>query len=329
MARQFRNRPIMRMLLSLKSAIDWVVAKLVGLLLHYLKKLPPEKSIDVAEKMARFLSPVLPRTRMARENVARAFPEKSAEEVTEIVRGVWGNVGRTIAEYVFLDHLIDINADDPTSGRIEIEGVEQFIKLRESSRPVVIFTGHTGNWEILPVAAAAHGLNITALFRPPNNRFLAKRLLKARRTEGGNLVPSRAGAAWALASVLDGGGAVGLLADQAFNRGPRITFLGRPATANPLAAKLAKQFDCDIQPARCIRLPNGRFRIELQPPIALVRGADGNLDIAAVTQTINEVIETWIRENPEQWLWLHDRWKIKPVKRKGRRRPASISDAKP
>lgn len=313
MSRLIRNPTVERALLLTKTASDWIVAKLLGLFLHVAKKLPAEKSTDFAEKFARSLAPVLPRSKMARKNIALAFPEKTPQEVDDIVRGVWGNVGRTIAEYVFLDQLIDIRPDDQDAARIELVGLENFHKLRDSKKPVVIFTGHTGNWEILPVAAATYGLHITALFRPPNNQFLAKKVLKARRTDGGHLVPSRAGAAWALASVLDKDGAVGLLADQAFTKGPLVQFMGRDATANPLASKLARQFDCDIHPARCIRLPKGRFRIELGGPVDIARKEDGNIDMQATTQAINTIIEGWVREYPEQWLWLHDRWKIKQI----------------
>ncbi|MEE9313141.1 MAG: lipid A biosynthesis lauroyl acyltransferase [Rhizobiaceae bacterium] len=316
MSRLIRHPIIERNLLRLKTASDWVVAKLIGLFLHYAKKLPPESSTNFAEKLGRKLAPILPRSKLARKNLSLAFPDKSKSEIDELVRGVWGNVGRTIAEYVFLDQLFDFDVDNPEAGRIEVVGVEHFIKLQESQKPVIIFTAHTGNWEILPIAASSYDLNVTALFRPPNNQFLAKRLLKARRTDKGHLVPSRAGAAWALARVLDNNQAVGLLADQAFTRGPRIEFLGREATANPIAAKLARQFDCDIHPARCIRLPGGRFRLELQEKIEITTGADGVLDVKETTKTINRVIEGWVREYPEQWLWLHDRWKIKALQKR-------------
>ena len=109
--------------------------------------------------------------------------------------------------------------------------------------------------------------------------------------------------------MLDKNGAVGLLADQAFIRGPKITFMGRKTTANPLAAKLARQFDCDIHPARCIRLPGDRFRIEILDAIEIARLEDGAVDLHTTTQTIADITESWIREYPEQWLWLHDRWK--------------------
>lgn len=317
MARLIRNPIVERNLLRLKTAYDWVVAKIIGLLLHWAKKLPPEKSTALAERMGRKLAPFLPRSKLARKNLSIAFPEKSKDEIDELVRGVWGNVARTMAEYVFLDQLFDFDIENPDAGRIEIRGIDNFVKLRDSQKPVIIFTAHTGNWEILPIAASAYGLNVTALFRPPNNQFLAKKLLKARRTEKGHLVPSRAGAAWALARVLDNKEAVGVLIDQAFTKGPHIEFLGRTATANPMAAKLARQYKCDVHPARCIRLPNGRFRLELMDALDLPEDEHGELDIVATTRTINAVVEQWVEEYPEQWLWLHDRWKIKePQKRK-------------
>ena len=311
MAKLIRHPFVERQALRAKSVYDWTVAKLVGLFLHVAKRLPAERSTDLAEKLGRSLAPILPRAKKARANIARAFPEKSAAEVDAIVRGVWGNVARTMAEYVFLDQLFDYDVDDPDGGTIEVVGVEHFERLRDAGKPVILFTAHTGNWEILPVGAATYGLNVTALFRPPNNPYLAKRVLKARTTAMGHLVPSRAGAAWALARTLEKDEAVGLLADQAFTRGPRVTFFGREASANPLAANLARQFDCDIHPARCVRLPGGRFRLELHDAIDLPRKDDGVLDVVATTQKLADITEGWVREYPEQWLWLHDRWKLK------------------
>ena len=315
MSKFYRNPIVERQLLRVKTVWDWTVAKLIGGFLFLAKQLPAQKSANAAEKLGRTLAPILPRSKKVRQNLQIAFPEKSDAEIEEILRGVWGNVGRTIAEYVLLDKLFDFDHENPDAGNVEVVGIDNFVKLRESKKPVVIFTGHTGNWEILPIGASAYHLNVTALFRAPNNPYLAKRVLEARRTENGDLVPSRAGAAWALVQVLEESGAVGLLADQAFTRGPRIDFFGREATANPLAAKLARQFDCDIHPARCVRLPNGRFRLELHDAIDIPRNQDGNLDVVQTTKTINKIIEGWVREYPEQWLWLHDRWKIKAPER--------------
>ena len=303
-----RDPRVERAALGAKRLGDWLTARLVLGTLALLRRLPAERATNAAERIGRRLAPVLPRSRMARANMALAFPERTDAELDAMVRGVWGNVARTLAEYVFLDELFDFDPERPGEGRIDVEGIDNFVAIRDGGRPAIIFTGHTGNWEILPVAAAAYDLHVTALFRPPNNPFLAEHLLKARRTEGGHLVPSRAGAAWSLGRVLDERGAVGVLVDQHFRRGVPIMFLGRPAKGNPLVAKLARHYECDVYPARSVRLPGGRFRLELHDPIAVPMGPRG-VDTAALTQAVNDVVAGWVREYPEQWLWLHRRWK--------------------
>ncbi len=304
-----RHPLVERSYIKAKIVKDWIIAKLVGLVLHYLKKLPPERSTELAERNFRRLAMWLPRTALARRNMSMAFPEKTPGEINALLREMWGNFGRAMAEYVFLDQLFDFDPERPNEGRVEFSGIEHFRMIRDTDGPVILFTGHTGNWELLPIGAAVYDLNVTALFRPPNNRFLAKKVLKARRTTMGHLVPSRAGAAWALADVMEKGGTVGLLVDQHFTKGPMIDFFGHKARANPLLAKLARQFDCPVYPARCIRLKGGRFRLELQDPITLPRNKTGEIDVPASTQMINSIVEDWVRQYPAQWLWLHNRWR--------------------
>jgi len=110
--------------------------------------------------------------------------------------------------------------------------------------------------------------------------------------------------------ALDAGQHLGMLVDQRFGRGPKIRFLGRTATANPLLARLARRFDCPIHGARSIRLPGNRFRLELTPAVTLPRNARGQVDIDAATQHVNDIVEGWIREYPGQWLWQHRRWRM-------------------
>jgi KDO2-lipid IV(A) lauroyltransferase len=100
-----------------------------------------------------------------------------------------------------------------------------------------------------------------------------------------------------------------MLVDQYYVRGVEVTFFGRRTMANPLLARLAQHFDCPIHGTRIVRLPGNRFRAELTDEIKPARDADGKIDIAATTQIITNVVEGWIREHPEQWLWLHRRWR--------------------
>ena len=306
--RLVRHPLIERGLLATKRSSDWIVAKALLGTLAAAQKLPAERATDFAEAAGRRLALRLPRAKMARENMALAFPDKSNAELDEMVRGVWGNVARTLAEYVFLDEIFDFDVENPDAGRVSVTGISNFVKVRDGGRPTIIFTAHTGNWEILPVAAAAYDLHVTALFRPPNNPYLADTLLSARTTKKGHLVPSRAGAAWSLGRVLDEDGAVGVLVDQYFRKGVPITFFGRETKGNPLVAKLARHYDCDVHPARCVRLPNGRFRLDLEDAIEVPRNARG-IDVRELTQSLADVTERWVREHPEQWLWLHRRWR--------------------
>lgn len=300
----------------LRNARDWTLARWLLFFLGAIKLLPADASINFTAFMARTLGMWHPRTNDARKNLELAFPEKSNQEITNILHGMWENLGRTAAEYALLDKIFDIDEENPENGRFEISGTDNFIELRDHDGPAICFTAHTGNWEVLTVGAAVYGLNITALFRPPNNPYLAREVLKARTTNMGHLVPSKAGAAWALSGVMDGGGKVGVLADQYFARGPEVSFFGRVTAANPLLAKLARNYDCPVYPARTIRLPNGRFRIELQDKLELPYDERGRVDTNKLTQQINDIMEDWVREYPEQWLWLHNRWR----KAKGRKR---------
>ena len=122
------------------------------------------------------------------------------------------------------------------------------------------------------------------------------------------LASTSAGAAWALAGALDRKGSVGMLVDQKFKKGAKTTFFGRECQTNPLAPKLARQFDCEVYPARVIRLAGGRYRLELKPRLDLPRNAEGAIDIPASCQALNDVVEGWVREHPEQWMWFHRRW---------------------
>ena len=112
-----------------------------------------------------------------------------------------------------------------------------------------------------------------------------------------------------LADALGRGVHIGMLVDQYYGRGVDVVFFGRRTRANPLLARLARHFDCPIHGTRVVRLPNHRFRAELTEEIKPVRDAEGKIDIAGTTQVIMSIIEGWIREHPEQWLWLHRRWR--------------------
>lgn len=296
----------------LGDALGTVSAGVVQALFGLMRPLGPDRASRLGGALARTLGPLLPVNRVGRSNLRSAYPGKSETEIRAILGEVWDNLGRTVAEYPFLPELFDYDPDPAAvPGRIEVTGTEHFLKLREEARPAIIFSAHLANWELPAVAAARFGLDATVVFRPPNGPASARAVEAFRSRAMGILLPSGPGAASRMVAVLERGGHLGMLADQHLTLGLIVPFFGRPALANPVLAKLARRFDCGVHGARCIRLPGGRFRLELTPPLDLPRDAEGAIDVERATAHIASVIEGWVREEPGQWLWLHRRWRVR------------------
>ncbi len=300
-----------RFIVARRKTRYWLEAQLVFFVMWIMGLMSVDRAISFAGKTMRRIGVRSRRHKLMLENLRRSFPEKSEAEIEAIANDAWLAMGSMLAEYVHLDRIFDFDPDRPGEGRVEVEGVPIFLDLRDNPRPFIVFTGHTGNFELLPVAAAAFGLKVTALFRPPNNPRVADRLHEFRMARMGNLVPSTVGSSFALAGELDAGRGVGVLVDQHFQRGLQTTFFDQPVRTNPLLGKLVRQYGCEVYPARCIRLPGNRYRLEIEPAIEIPRNADGDVDVSATAQLLNDKVESWVREHPADWLWYHDRWNIK------------------
>jgi len=302
--------------LKLRKLNYWLVARVAMAAMALLRRLPPDTALNFADRMARRIGPLVGRHRVALDNLKKAYPEKSEAEIQAIASDMWGNMARLAAEYIFLDQLFDYDPNAATPGRIEVKGAENFLRIAGEEKPHILFTGHLGNFELLPVAAATFGMKITALFRPPNNPYLADYIQSTRSSTMGNLQPSSTGASFALATILENGGNIGVLVDQKFSRGVETTFFGRPCQSNPVLGMLARHYDCDVYPARCVRLPGNRFRLEVEDRLELPRDASGSVDVKATVQLLADIVERWVREDPGQWMWFHKRWQINGRPRK-------------
>ncbi|HEV7873422.1 MAG TPA: lipid A biosynthesis lauroyl acyltransferase [Enterovirga sp.] len=295
---------------------SFAMVGLVKALFAFARAIGPERSSDLGGWIARVLGPLVPAHRTAMANLRAAYPEKSEAEIRGIAGSAWANLGRTGAEYAHLGALLDYDPDNPEAGRTEVVGIEHFLALRDDGKPGLIFSAHLGNWELPAICAARFGLEATAVFRPPNDPGVARIVHEVRSgTMGGLAASAGQGAAFAMTGVIERGGHLGQLIDQHFTRGIPVDFMGRPAFANPLLAKLARHYDCPVHGVRVIRLGGHRFRLELTPPLDLPRDADGLVDVAGAVQAMQRVVEGWVREHPEQWLWMHRRWRpsSKPV----------------
>ncbi len=285
-------------------------AAAVAVVFWLLRRLSVEAASSIVGRVARRIGPWLPVSRVGRDNLRHAFPDKSAREIERILRGVWENLGRTAAEYPHLRQMWDYDpGTEDGRRRIVVEGLDQAVERYRDDRPAIIFSGHLGNWELLPIGARQHDLPVVVMFRAPSNPFVAALVDRIRGAATGTLVAKRVEGAATAARLLEDGRWLGLLVDQRYGRGVRVPFFGRPAATATLLAKLVRQYDCPVHGARVERLPGVRFRITLTPPLDLPRSEDAAADERLITARVTEILEEWIRERPDQWLWLHRRWR--------------------
>ena len=278
-------------------------------LIVLMRRADPDRASDFCGAMARRIGPWLPAHRIGRANLRAAYPDKDAAWIETTLRGAWENLGRVAGEYVHLDRIWDFDPEHPSTGRIVTDDVARFTELQEDGKPALCFAAHLGNWELPALAAHAHGLPSAVVYRMPNNKAVAKQIAAIRSPLMGRLIRSRAEAAFEMAGSLERGEHLGMLVDQHWSRGVDISFFGRRCKANPTLARLARQVDCPVIGVRVIRLPGRRFRMAATGPITLPRDEHGVIDVKASTQLINSIVEGWIREHPEQWLWFHRRWR--------------------
>lgn len=303
-------RMVWRLKRGALAMADTVVAAITLGLMRFVRLGDPDKTSNALGWLARKIGPYLPVSRIGRGNIRAAFPNKSAAEVEAILAGCWENLGRVAGEFAHLDRLWDFRRDQPSSGRITTQSIDLYDRLRDDGKPALVFAAHLANWELAAVGAHAHGLKTTVLYRAPNNLKIAQAIQSTRQNSMGELLASGPDAVLTMAGVLERRGHLAMLVDQHFTRGVPVTFFGRRCMANPTLARLARHYpDVPIHGVRMVRQPGNRFFGEITEAITLPRDDKGDIDVQASMQLVTSIIEGWIREYPEQWLWLHRRWR--------------------
>jgi KDO2-lipid IV(A) lauroyltransferase len=241
-------------------------------------------------------------TRRARDNLALAFPEKSVIEREAIIRAMWDNLGRTVAEYAHLDKF-DLYGPDP---RIQVANVAELEKIR--GQGMLILSGHFANWEIMPIAAARYGLDGAIVYRPPNNPYVDRYISRARAKKGLVEQISKHRGVKRIFTLLRAGKTILLLADQKTNEGIPAPFFGHDAMTTPAPAALALKLKMPIVFASNKRLGGARFAVTVHAPLDITPSGNDDADMRALTVAINRKLEEMVRADPSQWLWIHRRW---------------------
>ncbi len=264
--------------------------------------IPVDWASELGGMIGRVIGPRLRITRRAMKNLERIMPSNSERENWAVVRDMWDNLGRSMAEYPHLDWICS-----ELSGRVEIINAEGVRALLTDGKPGIVFGGHFGNWEVGP--STIHrlmGASLLSVYRAANNpwvdaiqrRHLRTRHAVAKGTQAGRQVVLH----------LRRGGHVGLLVDQKQNDGIAVPFLGHIAMTAPGVARLGRHFDCPIVPIRTERLNGARFRFTVLPPLEIQETGERDADEINTMIRVNEVIASRVQARPAQWLWLHRRW---------------------
>ena len=278
------------------------------LLLRLFRALGPVAASNAGGWVARTIGPWLPVSRVAETNLRLALPELDAAGRRRVIRGAWENLGRTMGE---LPHIAGLRQNTPSGPGWEMVGEETLLALAARGGPAIFFSGHIGNWEMLPAACAAYGLPLSSMFRAATNPAVDELVIALRRQAVGAPVPmftkGAAGAKAALAH-LRAGGYLGLLVDQKMNDGVAATLFGHTAMTAPAMATLALRFHCPVVAGHVQRIGPARFRLVCEPLVEFRDTGDRKADVQAMTQAMNGYLERWIRARPESWLWMHRRW---------------------
>ena len=305
-------RPLRRRLAwpfeALALAVFWQVCAL----------LPAERASALGRALLRVLGPRLPWHRQLRSNLAVALADASPARTEDLAREAWGNFGATLAEY---PHLRTI-ARGQFREHVDLVLSPEVEARCRSGLPSVFVTAHLGNWELAGAAAASTGVPLSAVYSRQANPLIDWMVQRHRRALGCGFVTNEAGARPLLAELL-AGRSLGLLADLRVDNGEPLPFFGQAARTTLVPARLALKFGCPLVPMRVERLGGARFRATAHPPI---RPEDESVDPAqqarSMMRQFNELLETWIREQPAGWQCLKRRWNKDRV-----RRAAGLGDA--
>ncbi len=282
----------------------------VNIILKCFSAIPRELRWSISIGIFRLFYYLSPRQRFITiHNLRCAFPEKSADEVIATAKGVYRTLGIVAADFFDIPSLTKENIGD----LVEVEGLEHLKKAVEMNRGVLMFGAHFGNWELGAAAIPIILKPSAVIYRPLDNSILDNLVLWVRSSTGNKPVPKEH-AMRQMLRILKKNEILGIMIDQnmAWQEGVFVDFFGRPACTTNGLAHLALRTEAPVIPGYIVRLENGNYRLVFKEAMEIIRTGDDDEDILINTQNFTRVIEATIREYPDQWLWIHQRWKTKP-----------------
>lgn len=293
---------MMKFLKTIRHLIEAFFVWIAFIFFHYI--LPFKNSVALGGWIGRTAGPFLPLSKRARSSLKKCFPHLTAVEIERIVRDMWDNYGRLAAEYANADAFWD----GKTLRNIEVKGIENLKYFQDDGKPGIIFTAHTGNWQMITLAAQSVGFDLTQMYRPANNPWVDDLMLYCQKLAVKHVITKGKGGPKDLLSLIRQGDHALLLVDQKMGEGISVPFLGRNAMTAKGVARMYLNQNCPLLPARSERLHGSHFRVTFYPPIEFIPQGDHQQDMYGLLLKINTMIGEWVKERPAQWLWVHRRW---------------------
>jgi len=292
----------------LEYALAWALIKLVGALPRSLAR---AAGISISWFVYLFHRKL---RRVGMRNLELAFPEKPLRERKKILRGVFTSLGRHVAEVCLFPRYTRENV----SQTVVYEGFENYERALARHKGVLFLTGHLGAWELSAFAHSLYGYPLNVVMRPLDNPYL-DRLARHYRTMHGNKAVDKDFARGLIAAMRDEE-TVGVLMDtnMIVSQGLFVDFFGHQACTATGVARLALKTDAAVVPGFTVWDPGlQKYRLRFDPAVKLIRSKDREADVVANTQLFTKILEDYIRRYPDQWLWVHRRWKTRPAGEKG------------
>ena len=253
-------------------------------------------------KIVSIIGPIFRSKKIIEANILRAIPDIKSNDIKIIINNMWINYGRILSEYVFIKNFRQSKLRD----NIKIEGHEILEKIKKENKPVIFVSGHFNNFELMAMHIESSGINLAAIYRPLNNKFLNIIMEKIRtKYICKNQIKKGISGTRQLLSFFKHGSSIALMIDQRVSEGIKSKFFQHEAFTTTIPAQFVKKFNCKIVPIYIERIHDINFKLTIHNPLEFSE----NDSIDSITSYLNELLEKMILKNPEQWIWSHNRWK--------------------
>ena len=257
--------------------------------------------------LGKFIGPFFRSKNIIKENIKIGLGNINQKREEEIINGMWSNIGRTLSEYVFLK---DFKFDNTDFNHMKVNGIDYLNEIKKTNKPVIFYSGHFANFELMAMELDKSGIKTAAIYRPLNNLFLNPIMEYLRmKYICPNQIPKGRSGIREVINRFKNGYSIALMVDQRVGEGLKINFFNQLAQTTTMPAQLALRYNCKLVPISLKRIENVNFEMTIHKPYEISKTGDDNQDIQNITLKINQIIEKMIIDNPTQWLWSHNRWK--------------------